>query len=364
MVGDAQRRCGRRDAASSQRRVGREHDLGDVVVRPTSPCSRIGIVLFIVPEPDVPAVVVRLGGLRLRQGVSPLVLALTVEGCYDEIGFAVREAATAAGAGESCVGPCTAGGGGPGERCQHRVGRCAGAGVLAGSLHRVELQLETVPIRDVGCVDVFQRYSDALQGIAASVRAGGEGNRLPRSAADVSAARLRTGQAGDRGQGVEPCRGDQLVRVRAGRVAVGRVVVGRVRREAAQILARSADRALASSARVRVLVVPVPAVVGDRQGSCRQADIRDGQAEGIDQRRERKWRTAPRVRCPNSDIVDRGVVDGVVGATGRPRCDGRVDCAARGDVRIFDIRAERIGTAAGAGGALDLVALAVERRNP
>ena len=133
---------------------------------------------------------------------------------------------------------------------------------------------------------------------------------------------LRAGQVGNGGERGEPRRrGQQLGRC-APAVAVGRVGVGRVCCQAGEVLAGPAHRAVAGCARVRVLVVPVAAVVGDGQSRRRRPDVRDGQrGVRVNQRREIAA-GSPCVGTANPDVVDAGVADGVVRSAGGPGRDG------------------------------------------
>ena len=140
MVGDGQRCRRRGDAASSQRRVGREYDLGGVPVRVRSP-DTIAAPLLVVTKADAPAVAGRLRGLGFRRRDSPGVTGAHIDiGSHNEVGGVAREAATAAGAGDGRVGVRTGGGGGGGEVRQTRIGHLAGTGVLPCSLHGAELE--------------------------------------------------------------------------------------------------------------------------------------------------------------------------------------------------------------------------------
>ncbi len=83
VVGDAQRRRCRRDAASSQRRVGREHDLGQVPVAVAlPPCSRV----VVVTEQNVP-IIARVFGLAAVQRPGPVVSEglVVLDGRFHEV---------------------------------------------------------------------------------------------------------------------------------------------------------------------------------------------------------------------------------------------------------------------------------------
>ena len=362
VVGDAQRRRCRRDAASSQRRTkpGRDLELaglgvlglpqqakslvGSVRQRPT--IAR-GIQVFVVVLGGLP--VVKLGVRRVAR----------IRAQHDKVGRVRRQSATGSSAGELVVA-CRIRVA-PHRQIRQMIAVVRPAGVVGAERHDQVAQVAArVALGRESCGDRGQR-------VAARIRAGGEGYGA-------------VGIPGDRAAEVNCYRFVQVVhrhlrdeRHRCGQqrracpVAVGRVGVGRTPCQAGQVLARPTHGAVAGRAGVGVLVVPVARVVGDGQRRRIVADVARGQRGlGMDRRRDPSGRFAPGVRGQDDQGVRLAVVHVVGGAAHRPRGDCGSDPAAAAQGGGFNVGAELVGAQNSVldHGAIDFVARGQRRLNP
>ncbi len=130
---------------------------------------------------DLPAVIGRSPGLRIRARVPPLVAVAAGVGRHHEVGSAGREVAARAGAREDSVSVGSGGRGCPGERKYRQRGRGRGSGgvvdvvVRARPIHLVERDSQVVRR---GTPDLLHRDGDGAEGVAGLVRACGKRDTL------------------------------------------------------------------------------------------------------------------------------------------------------------------------------------------